>query len=138
VQTGIWKPAGLAAALTIRTTFTPPNQPPPYVDDVGDEVLVRYKYRGTDPNLSDNRALRAAMIQGLPLAYVVGVARGVYSNTSFEGKLASGYNLSTAPVRFVTGELGWICAWSGVAGAYSLWRTTDGGSVWQSVSIPGV
>jgi putative restriction endonuclease len=30
VQPGIWKPAALDAALTIRTTFTAPNQMPPY------------------------------------------------------------------------------------------------------------
>jgi putative restriction endonuclease len=30
------------------------------------------------PNHSDNRALRKAMVDGLPLAYFVGVARGVY------------------------------------------------------------
>jgi putative restriction endonuclease len=77
VQTGIWKPAGLDAALTIRTTYTPPNQPPPYADDVEGGV-VHYKYRGTDPNHSDNRALRQAMIHDLPLAYFVGVAKGVY------------------------------------------------------------
>ena len=58
VQTGIWKPAGLEAALSIRTTFTPPNELPPYEDDLGEDGLVRYKYRGTDPNHSDNRALR--------------------------------------------------------------------------------
>ncbi len=78
VQTGIWKPAELSAALTIRTTFTPPNQPPRYSDDVGDDGLVRYKYRGTNPDLSDNRALRTAMVQRLPLVYFVGVARGIY------------------------------------------------------------
>src|SRR5947199_7130337 len=61
VQTGIWKPAGLDAALSIRTTFTPPNEMPPYEDDLGADGLVRYKYRGTDPNHSDNRALREAM-----------------------------------------------------------------------------
>jgi putative restriction endonuclease len=77
VQTGIWKPAGLDAALTIRTTYTPPNQLPPYADDVEGGV-VHYKYRGTDPNHADNRALRQAMIQGLPLAYFVGVAKSVY------------------------------------------------------------
>jgi putative restriction endonuclease len=78
VQTGIWKPAGLDAALTIRTTYTPPNVLPPYADDQGTDGLVRYKYRGTDPNHSDNRALRAAMTQGLPLAYFIGIDRGVY------------------------------------------------------------
>jgi hypothetical protein len=35
VQTGIWKPAVLEAALTIRTTYTPPNQEPPYSDSIG-------------------------------------------------------------------------------------------------------
>jgi putative restriction endonuclease len=78
VQTGIWKPAALNAALTIRTTYTPPNQLPPYVDDVGNDGLVRYKYRGVDPNHADNRALRNAMVQGAPLAYFIGVDRGIY------------------------------------------------------------
>ena len=77
VQAGIWKPAGLQAALTIRTTYTPPNQLPPYADDVEGGV-VHYKYRGTDPNHADNRALRQAMVEALPLAYFVGVAKGVY------------------------------------------------------------
>src|SRR3954462_14940823 len=79
VQTGIWKPAGLDAALSIRTTYTPPSELPPYQDDLGDDGLVRYKYRGTDPNHSDNRALREAMRQGAPLIYFVGIASGVYS-----------------------------------------------------------
>lgn len=77
VQASIWKPAGLQAALTIRTTYTPPNQLPPYADDVEGGV-VHYKYRGTDPNHADNRALRQAMVEALPLAYFVGVAKGVY------------------------------------------------------------
>jgi putative restriction endonuclease len=77
VQAGIWKPAGLQAALTIRTTYTPPNQLPPYADDVEGGV-VHYKYRGTDPDHADNRALRQAMVDALPLAYFVGVEKGVY------------------------------------------------------------
>lgn len=81
VQTGIWKPAGFEAALSIRTTYTPPNELPPYEDDLGSDGLVRYKYRGTDPNHSDNRALRAAMRHQIPLIYFVGVASGVYSAT---------------------------------------------------------
>jgi putative restriction endonuclease len=79
VQTGIWKPAGMEAALSIRTTYTPPSEPPPYQDDLGEDGLVRYKYRGTDPNHSDNRALRAALVQQAPLIYFVGIASGVYS-----------------------------------------------------------
>jgi putative restriction endonuclease len=78
VQTGIWKPAGLEAALSIRTTYTPPSELPPYEDDIGTDGFVRYKYRGTDPNHSDNRALREAMRRRLPLIYFVGIASGVY------------------------------------------------------------
>jgi putative restriction endonuclease len=79
VQTGIWKPAGMAAALSIRTTYTAPNEVPPYEDDLGADGFVRYKYRGTDPDHSDNRALREAMRTGTPLIYFVGVDRGVYA-----------------------------------------------------------
>jgi putative restriction endonuclease len=78
VQTGIWKPAVLDAALTIRTTYTRPDQQPLYSDSVGIDGLVRYKYHGLDPNHSDNRALRAAMAAQAELTYFVGVDKGVY------------------------------------------------------------
>ena len=78
VQPGIWKPAALSGALTIRTTYTAPNQMPPYEDDISTGGLVKYAYRGTDPQLSDNRALRVAMQEQLPLAYFIGVAPAVY------------------------------------------------------------
>lgn len=77
-QTGIWKPAILDAALTIRTAFTPPDREPPYLDSFGDDGYLRYKYRGHDPNHADNRALRVAMTSGAELVYFVAVARGVY------------------------------------------------------------
>lgn len=79
VQTGIWKPAGLVAALSIRTTFTPPDRLPPYEDDLGADGLVRYKYRGVDPGHSDNRARREALRMSTPLIYFVGIGPGVYS-----------------------------------------------------------
>jgi putative restriction endonuclease len=78
VQSGIWKPAQLSAALTIRTTFTPPGGTAPYEDRVGPDGLVRYKWRGTDPGHAHNRALREAMQQQRPLVYFYAVARGVY------------------------------------------------------------
>lgn len=48
-QRGIRKPAGMSAALAIRTTFPDPRRPPPYVDTLGADGLPRYMYRGTDP-----------------------------------------------------------------------------------------
>ena len=75
---GIWKPSGLEAALTITTTYTPPNQQPPYADTVGIDGLIRYKYQGESPQNPDNVALRRAMASGAGLAYFIGVAKGVY------------------------------------------------------------
>jgi putative restriction endonuclease len=78
VQPGIWKPARLSAALTIRTTFTPEGTAPPYADEVGPDGTVRYKWRGRDPEQSDDRALRDAMRRQLPLAYFYPISKGVY------------------------------------------------------------
>lgn len=78
VQPGIRKPAHLSAALTIRTTYTPPGAEAPYEDGVSPDGSLRYKWRGTDPEHPDNRALRAAMARGAPLAYFYPVAKGVY------------------------------------------------------------
>ncbi|MBO0868425.1 MAG: HNH endonuclease [Micromonosporaceae bacterium] len=79
VQPGIWKPARLAAALTIRTTWTPEGGQAPYEDRVGPDGSLRYKWRGTDPDQADNRALREAMARNAPLAYFYPVARSVYA-----------------------------------------------------------
>lgn len=77
-QRGIRKPAGMNAALAIRTTFTAPGQVPPYADNVGGDGLQRYKYRGEDPQHFENVALRRAFEQRLPLIWFVGVAAGLY------------------------------------------------------------
>lgn len=77
-QPGIWKPRSLTAALSIRTRYTPPGQSRPYEDTMGADGCLRYKYRGEDPGHSDNRALRAAMEQALPLIWFWGVAPAVY------------------------------------------------------------
>lgn len=78
LQRGIRKPAGLTAALAIRTTFTPPNRVPPYNDTIGADGLQRYKYRGDDPQHSENVALRRAFEQRLPIIWFVGVAPSLY------------------------------------------------------------
>lgn len=77
-QRGIRKPAGFDAALAIRTTFTPPDRPPPYNDAIGPDGLQRYKYRGDDPMHHENVALRNAMRLGVPLIWFVGVQSGLY------------------------------------------------------------
>ena len=76
-QRGIWKPAGFAAALAIRTTYRAPGRPRPYDDTTGDDGLLRYKWRGDDSEHADNRALRRAMELKVPLIWFwgVGVAR---------------------------------------------------------------
>jgi putative restriction endonuclease len=77
-QRGIRKPAVLEAALSFRTTFTPPGQVPPYEDAAGDDGLQRYKFRGDDPQHAENVALRRAMQRALPLIWFVGVSPAVY------------------------------------------------------------
>jgi len=78
VQPGIRKPADLSAALTIRTTYTPPGAQAPYHDEIDLQGNLRYKWRGTEPAHADNRALREAMQRGAPLAYFYPIAKGVY------------------------------------------------------------
>lgn len=78
LQRGIWKPAVLDAALSIRTVYRNRADERPYDDAPGAEGLLRYKWMGFDPNASDNRAVRRAMDLRLPLIYLVGIARGVY------------------------------------------------------------
>lgn len=77
-QRGIRKPAALSAALAIRTTFTAPDQAPPYADAIGLDGLQRYKYRGSDPQHPENVALRRAFQEGLPLIWFIGIAKGKY------------------------------------------------------------
>lgn len=68
----------MESALSIRTVFTEPGQAPPYADAEGPDGLIRYKYRGDDPLHPENRALRRAYLDGLPLIWFVGVAQGQY------------------------------------------------------------
>lgn len=77
-QRGIRKPASMNAALSMRTVYTPPGRTPPYADAAGQDGLLRYKYRGDDPEHTENKALRRAFHDGLPLIWFVGVAEARY------------------------------------------------------------
>ena len=77
-QQGIRKPAGFTHPISIRTTFTPPNALPPYHDSIDGGGLETYKYRGSDPDHPENRALRACLNDSVPLVWFVGISSGVY------------------------------------------------------------
>lgn len=74
VQTGIWKPAGFDATLSIMTVFRTPGKERPYEDVPGVDGLPRYAWRGDNPNHPDNVGLRRAMESRLPLIWFWGVA----------------------------------------------------------------
>lgn len=78
-QQGIWKPGQLAAALSIRTVYRPEGSARPYDDAVGVDGLYRYKMRGDDPDHFQNRALREAWTERLPMIWWLGVQGGGYS-----------------------------------------------------------
>ena len=77
---GIYKPEILgarSAALSIQTSAESP-----YEDERDPEAgHFIYKYRGTDANHADNRALRAAMVERRPLIYFVAVDQGVFERS---------------------------------------------------------
>ena len=70
---GIFKPAVMEIPLSITTS---PGGP--YDDAIGRDNLLSYRYRGTDPSHRDNRGLRFALQNNLPLAYFHGLVPGRY------------------------------------------------------------
>ena len=73
-QTGIWWVASLSeSAIAFATTYVPDGGKRPYEEGEGPDGLQRYKWRGTDPNKFDNRALRHSMERHLPMLWLVGI-----------------------------------------------------------------
>ena len=76
---GIFKPAVLPELpLGITTVPVVEGKARPYVDEMGPDGLLRYRYRGTDPAHRDNVGLRLAMERQVPLIYLFGVVTGQY------------------------------------------------------------
>lgn len=63
--TGIWFPRGFRIPLSIRTSKNGPYR----LDDIGDDGLLTYAYRGNDPLHRDNQGLREAYRTRTPLLY---------------------------------------------------------------------
>ena len=77
---GIFKPRQLSLPLSITTVPPVPGKEPPYPDHAEGDLL-RYSYRGDDPQHRDNVGLRGAMQRRVPLVYFLGVVPGQYLAT---------------------------------------------------------
>lgn len=73
-QQGIWNPSGFSAALSIRTTYTPPDSIAPYPDKIGTDGLVRYSWFKENGEHGFNVAVRNAMQQKAPMIWLFGIA----------------------------------------------------------------
>lgn len=71
---GIFKPR-IIKDVPLSITTAPKR---PYDDFIGDDGLIRYKYRGSNPNHPDNVGLRQAIKLGVPLVYFHGISPGKY------------------------------------------------------------
>jgi len=71
---GIWKPAACELPISITTTVGGPY------DDSFDRRAgtLRYAYRGLDPGHRDNRGLRRAMVERVPIVYFHAIEPGSY------------------------------------------------------------
>ncbi len=84
-QRGIFKPKEMQFLLSIRTVFPRPGGKVWYDDQrevhrqifEGDEA-VEYAFMGKDPDAADNRWLREAYENQVPVIYFLGVAPGMY------------------------------------------------------------
>ncbi|MHC1765202.1 MAG: HNH endonuclease [Verrucomicrobiia bacterium] len=70
---GIFKPRDFQLPLSITTS---PKSP--YEDRLSPEGYLLYKYRGTDPQHSDNVGLRECALHNTPLVYFRGLIAGRY------------------------------------------------------------
>src|SRR5882672_8569551 len=84
-QRGIFKPKQMRFLLSIKTVFPKPGAKVWYDDQrqvhrqiyEGDEA-VDYAFMGDNPKSADNRWLREAMEEAVPIIYFLGVAPGRY------------------------------------------------------------
>ncbi len=71
---GIWFPQGFSIPISITTALNGPYR----LDDIADDGLLTYAYRGKDPDHRDNRGLREACRTRTPLIYFREVHDGHY------------------------------------------------------------
>ncbi len=84
-QRGIFKPRQMAHLLSIRTVFPRPGTRVWYDDQkqvhgqiYQGEDVIDYAFMGSNANSAENRWLREAMSDRVPIVYFLGIAPGVY------------------------------------------------------------
>lgn len=75
---GIFTPRILDVPLTFCTVPPSMKKERPYDDKLGDDGVMLYRYRGSDPQHRDNVGMRKAMVDGIPLIYLFGIVPGQY------------------------------------------------------------
>ena len=110
-QRGIFKPKQMRYLLSIKTVFPKPGAKVWYDDQrqvhrqiyEGDEA-VDYAFMGTNPDAADNRWLREAMENRVPVIYFLGVAPGRYK--AIVPVFLTGWDSKALTARVVIGNAG--------------------------------
>lgn len=108
-QRGIFKPKQMQHLLSIRTVFPRPGARVWYDDQrqVHRQIFdsaewVDYAFMGDDPNHADNRWLREAMLQRIPIIYFIGVAPGCF--TAVVPAVIGGWDAATLTAKVGFGD----------------------------------
>ena len=107
-QRGIFKPKQMRYLLSIRTVFPRPGKPVWYDDQrqVHSQIFesreaVDYAFMGKNPDAADNRWLREAFENRVPVIYFLGVAPGLYQ--AIIPTYISGWDANALKARIVFG-----------------------------------
>ena len=107
-QRGIFKPRQMQYLLSIRTVFPRPGKRVWYDDQrqVHSQIFesreaVDYAFMGKNPEAADNRWLREAFENRVPVIYFLGVAPGLYQ--AIIPTYISGWDANTLKARIVFG-----------------------------------
>jgi putative restriction endonuclease len=107
-QRGIFKPQQMRFLLSIKTVFPKPGGKVWYDDQrqvhrqifEGDET-IEYAFMGQDPDAADNRWLREAFENAVPIIYFLGIAPGRYQ--AMLPTFISGWDAKTLKARVAFG-----------------------------------
>lgn len=109
-QRGIFKPRQMKYLLSIRTVFPRPGAKVWYDDQrtahrqiYESTEWVDYAFMGTDPDAADNRWLREAMEQLIPVIYFIGIAPQLF--TAVVPAFIGEWDRQTLKARIGFGEL---------------------------------